>query len=188
MVTNVVLFFKDFTLIYIYLSTRLILKKYPENKIIVPRFNEDNGFYTTEQRSNIMGKIKSKDTKPEIKFRKALWKLGIRFRKNYKNIPGCPDIVITKFKIVIFIDGEFWHGFKWEEKKLKIKSNKEFWIPKIERNMQRDLQNKRMLIEDGWIVFRFWENEIKKNLNGCIFKITNQIEIFQIEKFIKNLQ
>ena len=93
------------------------MKKYPENHIIVPRFNEANGFYTTPQRSELMGKIKSQNTKPELKLKKALWALGYRYRKNLITLPGSPDIVFTKHKLAIFVDGEFWHGFKWSEKR-----------------------------------------------------------------------
>lgn len=116
--------------------TILTLKTYLENNIVVPQFNEENGFYTTKQRSELMSKIKSKNTKPEIKVRKALWALGFRYRKNVKELPGSPDIVFAKQRLVIFIDGEFWHGFNWESKKSKLVANRGFWIPKIERNIQ----------------------------------------------------
>lgn len=141
---------------------------YDEPKIIVPRFNEESGFYTTKQRSKIMSKIRGKNTKPELLFRKALWKKGVRYRVDSKQLPGRPDVSIIKYKLAIFIDGEFWHGYNWDEKKHTIKSNKEFWIPKIERNMQRDRQVNSTLQEMGYTVFRFWEHEIKKNLDKCI--------------------
>jgi DNA mismatch endonuclease, patch repair protein len=144
------------------------LNYYPENKIQVPRFSEANGFYTTRERSELMARIKAQNTKPEIKFRKVLWALGLRYRKNVKSLPGKPDIVLRKYKLVIFIDGEFWHGFKWEEKKGKIKSNREFWIPKIERNIQRDKEVNNQLKVSGFTVIRFWEQQVKKDLNWCI--------------------
>lgn len=90
-------------------------------------------FNTTPERSKLMSKIKGKDTKPEILFRKSLWASGVRYRINVSGLPGKPDIVIEKKKIVIFIDGEFWHGYKWQEKKPKIKSNRDYWIAKIEK-------------------------------------------------------
>jgi DNA mismatch endonuclease, patch repair protein len=152
------------------------LKTYPENHIVVPRFNEENGFYTTKQRSDLMGKIKAKDTKPELKLKKAIWELGYRYRKNLRELPGCPDIVIKKFKLIIFIDGEFWHGYNWAEKKLKIKTNRDFWIPKIERNMQRDQINNNLLSNKGWHVMRFWEKDIKGDFDNCINRILNYIE------------
>lgn len=143
-------------------------KMFSEDKIEVPRFREDAGFYTTPQRSSLMKKIKSKDTKPERRLRLKLWNLGLRYRKNVKSLPGCPDLVFTKFKTVVFVDGEFWHGYNWEEKKSKLKSNRTFWIPKIERNMQRDRQNKRELEENGWTVLRFWEKEVNNDLERCV--------------------
>ena len=124
-----------------------------------------------------MAKIKAQDTKPELKLRKALWNLGFRYRKNVKKLPGTPDIVFRKAKLVLFVDGEFWHGFDWEQKKLKIKTNRDFWIPKIERNMQRDAENNTLLSEKGWKVMRFWEKEIKSNLEGCINKVINYLEM-----------
>lgn len=158
------------------LSTAIALKPYPENQIIVPKFCEENGFYTTKQRSELMGKIKSRETKEEIKLRKALWHLGYRYRKNVKKLPGSPDIVFTKHGLAVFIDGEFWHGYDWEEKQLKIKTNRGFWIPKIERNMQRDQSNNEELSKAGWQVMRFWEKEIKKDFEGCINRIVSFIE------------
>ncbi len=152
------------------------MKKYAENHIIVPRFNEANGFYTTKQRSELMSKIKSQNTKPELKLKKTLWNLGFRYRKNVKKLPGTPDIVFPKDKIVIFVDGEFWHGYNWEEKKSKIKTNRDFWIPKIERNIQRDKRNNQLLSESGWYVLRFWEHEIKKDFEDCISQIINYFQ------------
>jgi DNA mismatch endonuclease (patch repair protein) len=144
------------------------LKNYPEDIIKVPRFNEDNGFYTTKARSELMAKIKGKNTKPEQKLRKALWHLGYRYRKNVSKLPGKPDIVFAKYKLIVFIDGEFWHGYKWEEKLCRIKSNRDFWIPKIERNMQRDREVNKQLEKEGWTVIRFWEIQIKKDLGFCV--------------------
>lgn len=141
---------------------------YEEEKIKVPRFNEESGFYTTKKRSKMMGKICGKNTKPELLFRKALWKKGIRYRVDSKKLPGKPDISIIKYKLAIFIDGEFWHGYNWTERKETLKSNKGFWVPKIERNMQRDREVNHQLEEMGFTVFRFWTNEIKHNLDKCI--------------------
>jgi len=147
-----------------------------EEKIIkVPRFEASNGFYTTKARSSLMAKIKAKNTSPEILFRKALWKEGIRYRVHNAKLPGNPDIFISKHNIVIFIDGGFWHGYDWENKKNRIKSNRDFWIAKIERNMQRDKANNEKLRTQGYMVFRFWEKDIKKNLQDCISSITSLI-------------
>lgn len=147
------------------------MKKYSTNKIIVPTFNEANGYYTTPGRSLIMKKVKSKNTKAEIFLRKKLWSAGIRYRKNYRKLIGTPDITITKKKIAIFIDGEFWHGKDWKIQKDKFKTNKSFWVAKIERNMQRDKEYGDLLENQGWIVLRFWEKEVLTNIDACINKI-----------------
>ena len=152
---------------------------YEDNKIKVPRFNEESGFYTTKKRSKIMSKIRGKNTKPELLFRKALWKKGVRYRVDNKKLPGKPDVSIQKYKLAIFIDGEFWHGYNWDERKDNIKSNRGFWVPKIERNMQRDREVNRQLNNMGYTVFRFWEKEIKNELNKCINDILVYIAIGQ---------
>jgi len=152
---------------------------YEEPKIKVPRFNEASGFYTTKKRSKIMSKIRGKNTKPELLFRKALWKKGVRYRIDNKKLPGKPDVSIQKYKLAIFIDGEFWHGYNWDERKLNIKSNRDFWIPKIERNLQRDREVNRELMDMGYTVFRFWEKEIKNDLNKCINDVLVYIALGQ---------
>lgn len=149
---------------------------YKGNQIIVPRFNEESGFYTTPERSKIMGKIRGKNTKPELAFRKALWGSGYRYRIAYKKLIGKPDIVLNKYKTVIFIDGEFWHGYNWDERKLKIKSNRDFWIPKIERNRQRDQEVNATLEQQGYTVFRFWEREVKTQLGRCLYEVLTHLE------------
>jgi DNA mismatch endonuclease (patch repair protein) len=146
-------------------------KEYREQPIKVPRFKESAGFYTTKTRSKHMSKIKGKNTKPELAFRQGLSKLGIRYRIDFKGLPGKPDISNISKKFVVFIDGEFWHGYNWSEKKKRIKATRKFWIPKIERNMQRDKENNRKLRQMGFQVFRFWEHEIKKDLDRCISEI-----------------
>ncbi|WP_164123098.1 very short patch repair endonuclease [Sphingobacterium sp. xlx-130] len=102
-----------------------------DDKIIVPRFEESAGFYTLKQRSYNMSSIKGKNSKPEMLLRKALWSKNIRFRLHDKSLPGRPDIVIKKYKLAIFVDAEFWHGFDWKTNRERIKSNRLFWIPKI---------------------------------------------------------
>ena len=141
---------------------------YDEPNIKVPRFREEEGFYTTKKRSKLMSKIKGKNSKPEMRFRRALWAEGVRYRVDSKQLPGRPDVSIKKYKLAIFIDGEFWHGYNWAERKKNIKSNRKFWIPKIERNIQRDRQVNQQLHDMGFTVFRFWESEIKNHLNKCI--------------------
>ena len=103
---------------------------------IEPRFHGE----TSVKSSNTMRKIRGKDTSIEIKFRKALWHKGFRYRKNYKGLPGKPDIVLTKYRIAIFCDSEFFHGKDWEMLKPRLEKgkNSDYWVKKIERNIQRD--------------------------------------------------
>lgn len=143
-------------------------------KIHVPRFEEKAGFYTSAKRSRNMSRIRSKNSKPELLLRKALWAKNIRFRLHDKSLPGTPDIVIKKYKLVIFVDGEFWHGFDWKNNRNRIKSNRLFWIPKIERNIQKDVRTNRALADMNYTVFRFWSQDIIKNLAVVL----NQIELF----------
>ena len=142
-----------------------------EYRIKVPRFNEEEGFYATAKSSAIMSGIRAKNTKAELMLRKALWHHGFRYRIHSKKIMGNPDIIFSKYKMVVFVDGDFWHGYDWENKKQKIGTNKTFWIPKIERNMQRDMEVTQTLITQGWKVIRFWEHEIKKSLEGCVAEV-----------------
>lgn len=130
---------------------------------------------TPEQRRKNMQAIKSKDTTIELTLRKALWSKGIRYRKNYKTLVGKPDIAITKYKIAVFCDSDFWHGFDWEHRHQKIKSNRDYWIPKIERNMARDIEVTSLLEREGWVVLRFWEHQIRKELDVCIDEIVKAV-------------
>lgn len=157
----------------------MTLQRNYTERIKVPRFNEEAGFYTTASRSKHMSKIGGKNTKPEIKFRKALWAKGFRYRANYKKLIGKPDIVLKRFKTVVFIDGEFWHGYNWEDKKGRIKSNRDFWIPKIERNIQRDTEVNAALKNLGFKVFRFWENEIKKEFDNCLNVVVDHLNLME---------
>ena len=120
---------------------------------------------TKEQRHKNMKNIKNKDTGIEVTLRKALWNKGYRYRKNDKRLPGKPDIVLTKYKIAIFCDSEFFHGKNWNilKKKLENSNNSEFWINKIERNRKRDDEINKRLFFEGWTVIRFWGEEIKKS-------------------------
>ena len=122
---------------------------------------------TKEQISFNMQQVKNKDSKIEVLLRKELWSRGIRYRKNVNRIYGKPDIVFIGKKIAVFCDSEFWHGYNWEERKKDFKSHQEFWIPKIERNMERDAEVTARLESEGWTVIRFWGNEIKKNTAQC---------------------
>ncbi len=130
-------------------------------------WKEDKMKKTPEQISNNMKRVKNKDSKIELLLRKELWRRGLRYRKNVKEIIGKPDIVFKSKKVAIFCDSEFWHGYNWEVCKNNIKSNREFWIPKIERNIQRDMEVTKTLEKDGWTVIRFWGNDIKKKTAEC---------------------
>ena len=122
---------------------------------------------TKEQISFNMQQVKNKDSKIEVLLRKELWSRGLRYRKNVNRIYGKPDIVFIGKKVAVFCDSEFWHGYNWEERKKDFKSHQEFWIPKIERNMERDAEVTARLESEGWTVIRFWGNEIKKNTAQC---------------------
>ncbi|MEH3114857.1 very short patch repair endonuclease [Pedobacter terrae] len=155
-------------------------KPYQEEDIKVPRFEESAGFYTTAQRSKNMANIKAKNSLPELKLRKALWAKNVRFRIHPKNFPGKPDLVINKYRLAIFVDGDFWHGYKWDEKKLIIKTNPGFWIPKIERNIQRDRQINQLLNAKGYTVMRFWEHEVNQQLTACVNQVLLYLEAAKI--------
>ena len=123
--------------------------------------------HTPEQRRRNMQAVKNKDSQIELLLRQELWSRGLRYRKNVNRIYGKPDIVFIGKKVAVFCDSEFWHGYNWEERKKDFKSHQEFWIPKIERNMQRDIEVTEELQKQGWKVLRFWGNEIKKNVSSC---------------------
>lgn len=131
----------------------------------------------SSQRSKCMSHIRSKDTKIEVKLRKALWNRGYRYRKNYKELPGTPDIVLTKQKIAIFCDSEYFHGKDWEvlRERLKNSNHSDYWIKKIDRNMKRDAENDKKLVYLGWTVIRFWGKEILEDPEKCIKVIEETI-------------
>ena len=132
---------------------------------------------TKEQRSKNMRAVKNKDSRIELKLRKALWGKGYRYRKHFNKLEGKPDIVLTKYKLVIFCDSEFWHGFDWDNKKKEIKSNQDFWIKKIESNINRDNKVTEILNDKGWKVIRFWGKDIEKDTDKCIKKIEKVIGV-----------
>lgn len=131
------------------------------------------GRYTAEQTHRIMSAVKSKDTKPEKLLRQALWKHNFRYRTNYKKLPGKPDVVFTKAKIAVFCDGDFWHGHNWALRGMasleeELSNYSEFWKAKILRNVKRDSDITQILEERGWRVIRFWESDIKKDVEKCV--------------------
>jgi len=133
--------------------------------------------HTPEQRRRNMQAVKNKDSKIEIVLRKALFAKGYRYRKNCADVFGHPDIVFTRYKIAIFCDSEFWHGHDWERRKSDFKSRTDFWIPKIECNMERDREVNEKLSEQGYLVLRFWGKRILKDLDGVIDEIERAIKL-----------
>ena len=132
---------------------------------------------TPEQRHKNMQAIKNRDSQIELLLRRELWKRGLRYRKNVKTVYGHPDIAFKGKKVAVFCDSEFWHGFDWERRKSDIKSNKDFWINKIERNMARDVEVNAYLRSRGWKVLRFWGKEILKNASACADQIEKEVNI-----------
>lgn len=126
---------------------------------------------TTPEISKRMSRVKLKRNKTETLLAKTLWHKGYRYRLNYKKLPGSPDIAILKYNIAIFVDGEFWHGKDFEEKKTHLKNNKDFWIEKIEENINRDEKNDILLRQMGWIPLHFWESEVNNNIDYCLLSI-----------------
>lgn len=127
--------------------------------------------------SKNMQKIHSQDTSIELYLRKALWHKGYRYRKNYKALPGSPDIVLTKYKIAIFCDSEFFHGKDWDILKLRLEKGKnpDYWIKKIERNRNRDSENDKKLLFLGYTVIHFWGQDILKHIDECLKTIEDSI-------------
>lgn len=121
-------------------------------------------------RSENMSRIKGKNTSIELILRKELWKRGLRYRLNDKSVFGKPDIVFKGKKIAIFCDSEFWHGKKFLEGEIP-KNNQDFWVKKLSRNIERDKEVNNKLNEDGWIVLRYWEKDIKKDINSIVDEI-----------------
>ena len=120
-------------------------------------------------RHNIMAAIKSKNTSIEVILRHALWHKGLRYRKNVKGVYGTPDICVKKYRLAIFCDGDFWHGKNYTDK--EFTTNKKYWDNKIKRNKERDLEVTITLRDQGWTVLRFWEDEIRHDLDGCVEKV-----------------
>ncbi|MBL3548826.1 very short patch repair endonuclease [Chryseobacterium sp. KMC2] len=137
---------------------------------------------TPEQRRKNMIAIKGTATKAEILLAKQLFSKGYRYRKNNKSVFGKPDLTFKKIKLAIFVDGEFWHGKDWETRKENIKSNREYWIPKIEKNISRDQIVNAELKKEGWTVLRFWAKDIEKNTELYSVQIEQKIKKLQIIK------
>lgn len=118
-----------------------------------------------------MRKIRSKDTRAELLLRKQIWRKGYHYRISPKKFPGKPDLLFLARKVVVFVDGEFWHGFNWTERKKRIRANRDYWIPKIEKNIARDSKNNKYYADEGFAVVRFWSGEVLSNLDLCVEKV-----------------
>jgi len=130
---------------------------------------------TREEVRKNMQAIRSQNTKIEIMVGKALWRKGYRYRKNNRKIIGTPDFTFAKYKLAIFCDSIFWHGKNWNITNKRITTNREFWVKKIERNIERDKKVNWILQKHGWVVLRFWEDEIEKNILSVIAQIETAI-------------
>ena len=134
--------------------------------------------FTKKKRSEIMRTVKNKNTNIELKLRKFLFAKGIKFRvKN--SLFGKPDLVLPKYKIVIFCDGDFWHGKNYDEEK---GSYKKFWKDKIALNIKRDIEVNKRLMKEGWKVLRFWKTEIQGKIDKCINRVVKNIKSFPVNK------
>lgn len=136
---------------------------------------------TKEQRKKNMQANKSTGTKPEILLAKTLFARGHRYRKNDKTVFGKPDLTFKKIKLAIFVDGEFWHGKNWQERRNDHKTNQEFWYQKIERNIERDKEVNEELRKQGWTILRFWAKDIEKNLLTCVLQIESEIKKIEMD-------
>ena len=135
-----------------------------------------NHYDTDEMTSKRMANVSLKRGEVERMLSSRLWHSGLRFRVNYKKLPGSPDIAILKHRIAVFVDGEFWHGYDWEQRKPKLKRNRDYWIEKIEENIARDKRVDAQLVLAGWIPVHFWSKEVRTNMDACIEKIETLIQ------------
>ncbi len=125
-------------------------------------------FHTPPQISRRMGRVHLKGGKAETMLAKALYHKGYRYRRNDRRLPGSPDIALARYKIAIFVDGEFWHGYRWAERREKLKNEREYWLEKIQENIDRDRRNDLLLSTLGWTVLHLWESEVTRDLEGCV--------------------
>ena len=132
---------------------------------------------STPETRKRMSKVALKGGKAETLLAKELWHKGYRYRKNDKRLPGSPDIAILRYKIAVFVDGEFWHGKDWDLRKERLQKNREYWIEKIEENIARDKRNDDLLMQQGWVFIHFWEKEVKKDVSACADLVMKVIEM-----------
>lgn len=136
-----------------------------------------HGFLTTSERSRIMQRIHGTETRPEVELRRRLRSLRLSFDQHDRQLPGTPDFVFKRGKIVVFLDGDFWHGYNWSTRKKSITRNRKYWIKKIETNMRRDRRNRLRLQRSGWKVVRIWDHDLKKNPARCLGRICQALGI-----------
>jgi DNA mismatch endonuclease (patch repair protein) len=130
-----------------------------------------------EQVHYTMSRVRSTGSAIERRLGSALWRAGLRYRKHY-NVFGKPDFALVSFKVAVFCDSEFWHGYRWGKRaKTAFKSNQSYWLAKIERNRKRDKKVKKQLEGEGWLVLRFWEHEILSNIEGCVSKVKAAVRL-----------
>jgi DNA mismatch endonuclease (patch repair protein) len=144
--------------------------RHPDQRIS-PSFEKFGA--ATPESSRIKQRNRKKDTKAEVALRRALWKRGLRYRLHAKDLPGTPDIVFRTLRLVVFVDGDFWHGRDWDVRKEKLSrgANSIYWISKIAYNRERDRKNNAKLTRMDWLVVRFWETDLKRNLVACVDQI-----------------
>lgn len=133
--------------------------------------------------SEVMRRVRARDTSPEKALRKALWARGLRYRLHCKRLPGNPDIVLSSRRVAVFVDGDFWHGNQWKlrgfpslEAQFEGSTSAGYWVPKIRRNMERDAVTDKCLGEMGWRVIRCWESDIRKDINSCVQRVVEAIQ------------
>lgn len=131
----------------------------------------DTDIYSPEKRSEIMSRVRSANTKPEIQLRSFLHRMGYRFRIHKNDLPGKPDVVLPRYGLAIFVHGCFWHQHPGCKKATIPKKNRKFWTKKLNRNIERDLESRKALEEAGWNVVEIWECEIKSDLNNVMEKL-----------------
>lgn len=142
----------------------------------VPRFEQFKP--SSPAASQAMRGNRSRDTQPEMLLRRAVWKLGLRYRVNVPSLPGKPDLVFLREKVAVFCDGDFWHGRDWEERKARLERgrNASYWTAKIQRNIERDQAQAAMLKELGWTVLRLWETDIRKDPDAAAREVRRAVQ------------
>lgn len=139
-----------------------------------------NGFWTSRVESDRKRAVKSKDTKPEVQLRKAVWRMGFRYRKNVKTLEGSPDLVFPRQKVAVFVDGDFWHGRNWPERRKRLQRNRDYWIRKIEGNIARDRRVDTALANRGWSVVRLWSEDVRRDIESCVTAVITTVRIAEL--------